>query len=112
MIQWMKSRAVGIAALTAGLLMAATALTPKNSVQAASYAGMRVPSLSQQIEGADELALQAIGGGRVTAISRATASTWVVTVNKNGQSQNVWVNLLKGQVLKMVNGTASPMAIH
>lgn len=112
MTQWTKNGAVGIAALAAGLAMAATALTPKTTVQAASYAAVRVPSLSQQIEGADELALHATGGGHVTAISRATTSTWVVTVDKNGHSQNVWVNLLTSQVLKVVSGTASPMAIH
>ncbi len=128
MTHGMKNGAMGMAGVAAGLVIAVAGLSSGSSVQAASqssvaaagapvaaspsYTGMRTPSLAQQVEGADELALSATGGGRVTAIRRAITSTWVVTVKKSGQSQNVWVNLPNNQVLKTAYGTASPLAIH
>lgn len=90
------------------------AQTHRTSRAASSVAPRVSGSLGDQVEEADTMAIQALNGGHVAAISRVSGPTsqWVVTVHKNAKSLNVVVDVQTGKVLKVAQGNASANAIH
>ncbi|MCL5116204.1 MAG: hypothetical protein M1272_03530 [Firmicutes bacterium] len=98
-----------------GAVKAATVPSPvATPIASAQTSAIRLPSVADQVENAGLTAQQAVGGGRVVAVSRVqgAASTWVVTVRHAGVSTNVWVNDKTNSVLKTANGVPSAVAIR
>lgn len=126
MTQWVKTWLRGVAGGAAGLGLALGVVGQGGAVNAATGSAsaaaaqvvpgtmVRLGSLGDQVENADQTAVQAIGGGQVVAIQRVAGSTseWVVTVDRQGSHENVWVNDVNGHVVKTALGMAGASAIR
>lgn len=107
----------GIAAVGLGMMIPAgmaNAASHTGQVSGSTVHAMAPKSMSDLVEGADEVALHALKGGRVIAISRLgkTTNEWIVTVRKTGATYNVWVNGNTSAAMNVALGKASSSAIR
>ncbi len=105
--------------LTSGAALPAGAsnVAPKtfqscSAAVASAPAHTQFRSLADQVEEVDTAAFQALGGGRVVAVSHPSASQWIVSVRKGSRLLNVKVNGWSYQVLHVSAGTPSPNAVR